>query len=112
MKLLIIVAVFAVLFFLFWLTSKDRSLKGMIGSITADFESHEPSPFAVKESFRGGHHSVGGGHHGVGGGHHGSGGGRYHGSGGRYRSYGSGGGGGGWGWWPWYWPLWDWPYYY
>jgi hypothetical protein len=52
MKLLIIGAVFAVLFFLFWLTSKDRSLKGLIGSIAADFESREPSPFAARESFR------------------------------------------------------------
>jgi hypothetical protein len=55
MKLLIIVAVFAVLFFLFWLTSKDRSLKGMIGVITADFESREPSPFTAREAFYIGH---------------------------------------------------------
>ena len=54
MKLLIIAAVFAVLFFLYWLTSKDRSLKGMVGSIVADFESHEPNPLAPKEGFHGG----------------------------------------------------------
>ncbi len=54
MKLLIIATVFAVLFFLYWLTSKDRSLKGMVGSIVADFESREPSPLAPKEGFHGG----------------------------------------------------------
>lgn len=55
MKLLIIGTVFVVLFFLYWLTSKDRSLKGMVGSIAADFESHEPSPLAPKEGFHGGY---------------------------------------------------------
>ena len=57
MKLLIIGAVFAVLFFLYWLTSKDRTLKGMVGSIVADFESNEPSPLAPKEGFYGGYDS-------------------------------------------------------
>ena len=53
MKLLIIVAVFALLFFLFWLTSKDRSLNGMIDSITADFKLNEPSPLTPQEAFHG-----------------------------------------------------------
>ena len=55
MKLLIIGAVFAVLFFLYWLTSMDRTLKGMVGSIVADFESNEPSPLAPKEGFHAGY---------------------------------------------------------
>lgn len=96
MKLLIIGAVFAVLFFLYWLTSKDRTLKGMVGSIVADFESNEPNPLAPKEGFRGGY----GGH----GGHSTGRGGYYHGGRG-----GSGGGGTGWGWWwpfPLAWPIW------
>jgi hypothetical protein len=61
MKLLIIATVFAVLFFLYWLTSKDRSLKGMVGSILADFESSEPNPLAPKEGFHGGRYGLGGG---------------------------------------------------
>ena len=75
----------------------------MVGSIVADFESHEPSPLAPKEGFRGGHGGGRGyGGRGVGYGGHGGHGGR------GYRSYGSGGSSG-WGWWwpfPLVWPIW------
>jgi hypothetical protein len=42
-----------ILVFLYWLTSKDRSVSAMVESIAADFRSTEPSPFAVKEGFHG-----------------------------------------------------------
>jgi hypothetical protein len=50
MKWLIIAAV---LVFLYWLTSKDRSVSAMVESIAADFRSTEPNPLAVKEGFHG-----------------------------------------------------------
>jgi len=108
-----------VLIFLFWATSKDRSVHGMIDSIASDFKSVGPNPLEIKESFHGGnggghggHGGLGGGHGGLGGGHGGLGGGHRGGHGGlrggygrRYINVGSGGGSG-WdrGWlWPWYW---------
>jgi len=120
-----------ILVFLYWLTSKDRSLSAMTESIATDFRSTIPSPFDAKEGFRGSGGSGHGGRHGGGyGGRHGGGYGGGHGSGhgsgyggrhgrhggghgaryggghgGSYRSYASGGSGG-WGW-PWYW----WPFY-
>jgi hypothetical protein len=42
------------LVFLYWLTSKDRSLSAMTESIAADFRSTIPSPFDAKEAFYGG----------------------------------------------------------
>ena len=50
MKWLIIAVI---LVFLFWLTSKDRSVSAMVESIAADFRSTEPNPLAVKEGFHG-----------------------------------------------------------
>jgi len=106
----------AVLVFLFWLTSKDRSVHGMVDSIASDFKSVGPNPLEMREGFHGtgGHGGHGGGHGGSHGGSHG--GGHSGGHGGVYRSHGgyrSVGGGsyrsigsGGWGW-PWYW----WPFY-
>jgi len=108
MKYLLIITV--VLCFLFWLTSKDRSLKGMVGAIAADFQTKGRNVFEIE-----GFHGQGGGHGGSGisgisggghgGGHYGGHGGhgRHAGYGGRHGGY---GGSGGWGW-PWYW----WPFY-
>jgi uracil DNA glycosylase len=44
----------SILVFLYWLTSKNRSLSAMTESIAADFRSTTPSPFAAKEAFYGG----------------------------------------------------------
>ena len=105
MKWFILPAVFIVLIFLYWLTSKDRSPSAMIESITSDFKSIDPNPLEIKETFRGGY---GGGRHGGHGNHgsrheggsHRNHGGSYGGYRGSYRSYGVSNG---WrSWWPFY----------
>ena len=82
-----------VLVFLYWITSTDRSINGMIGSIVSDFQTKGPNVIQL-EGFRGGGGYRGGGH---GGGH---------GGGGHRGGYGGGYGGGS-SWWPFYW----WPFY-
>lgn len=74
MKWLII---FSVLVILFWYTSKDRSIKGMIESIVSDFQLKGPNALAIQEAFHGGHGcGYGGGGYGGGGGGYGYGRGR------------------------------------
>lgn len=52
MKWLII---FSILVVLFWYTSKDRSVKGMIESIASDFQLKGPNALAVQEAFHEGY---------------------------------------------------------
>ena len=43
----------SILFFIFWLTSTDRSINGMVKTITADFESKVPSVLEMEHFYDG-----------------------------------------------------------
>jgi hypothetical protein len=51
MKWFILPIAFSVLIFLYWLTSKDRSVNAVVDSIASDFKSIDPNPLATAEAF-------------------------------------------------------------